>query len=260
MLLLLAVAAHAQPRFDVASVKVTTERNNDHLHPRVRITPGRIDFNVVSIGGIFHQAWPDLAPYQIVWPKKFPFQTTYQISATMPKNTSPAQLQLMVQTLLTERFNLQIHWQQRNLPVYLLEVSSHGLKLRRSAHPPPDNSLIVINHSDENWTMYRRVFDPAADPEARRQRYSTFTIGDLINFFQGQPYHERPLLDRTGLTGYFDFDFRPPCSPDGCYSKQWSDDIFFDYIEKNFGLHVERKLAPTRMLIVDHVNAIPTPN
>src|ERR1700679_2178648 len=136
-------ASAGPPRFEVASVKVTTEKPN-HLLPRVRISAERIDFNVVSVGGIFTQAWPAVAPYQMVWPRKFPVETAYQISATMPKNTTPGRLQLMVQALLADRFKLRLHWQLRNVPVYLLEVSSRGLKIRKAAHPPPDGSWLVM--------------------------------------------------------------------------------------------------------------------
>jgi uncharacterized protein (TIGR03435 family) len=247
------------PRFDVASVRVTTDRPN-FREPRVRKSPGRIDFDIVSIGAFFNQAWPDVAPYQIIWPRKFPFQTAYKASATMPKGTTPAQLQQMVQALLSDRFRLQMHWQTKNVPVYLLEISPHGLKIHKSANPPPERSELVINQRDNFWIMNRIVLAPPSEPGGPKERYSAFTMADLVEFFQGQPFRERPMVDRTGLSGYFDFNMRVPCGPEGCLSKTWSDDIFFDYIEKNFGLHVERKLEPTRMLTIDHLEAIPTPN
>ncbi len=57
-------------------------------------------------------------------------------------------------------------------------------------------------------------------------------------------FEDRPLVDPTGLVGYYDFDLRVPCDPEGCFTKLWSDDVFFSALETQLGLKVEKEDAP----------------
>jgi uncharacterized protein (TIGR03435 family) len=59
----------------------------------------------------------------------------------------------------------------------------------------------------------------------------------------------RPVLDKTGLEGVFDFtlDWTPDAPPS-----------IFTALEDQLGLKLEPQKAPIEMLIVDHVEKIPT--
>ncbi|HVY94649.1 MAG TPA: M56 family metallopeptidase, partial [Bryobacteraceae bacterium] len=68
--------------------------------------PGRIDYRTMAIKRLFFLAWPDLAYYRFVWPDGAipPGGGWYDISVTMPENTTPEQLQRMTQALLADYF------------------------------------------------------------------------------------------------------------------------------------------------------------
>src|SRR5205823_199443 len=56
----------------------------------------------------------------------------YDIAARTSPQTSQADLRLMLQALLTERFKLTIHREAKELPVYALVAAKGGTKLKAS--------------------------------------------------------------------------------------------------------------------------------
>ncbi len=53
-----------------------------------------------------------------------------------PAGTSKAQFQAMLQNLLKERFNLNLHTETRILPVYAMTAGKNGLRLKESTTTP----------------------------------------------------------------------------------------------------------------------------
>jgi uncharacterized protein (TIGR03435 family) len=98
---------------------------------------------------------------------------------------------------------------------------------------------------------------------------SGYTLLQLSQFFQNNL--DRPMVDMTGLHGYYDIDLFIPrsLSPDEGASGQatfarieegWSDSAFFEAMEKQLGLKVEKKKVPVEFLVIDHLEAVPTVN
>jgi uncharacterized protein (TIGR03435 family) len=115
-------------------------------------------------------------------------------------------LQQMLQTLLSERFKLVMRRETRELPVYLLKVgkdgpkfNGHGENRKRMTFldadgrpkpasefpPPPDGGFSIIGN---------RFLDA-----------SNFSMANFVQFLFGLDH--RPVFDRTGLTGRYDFHF-----------------------------------------------------
>jgi uncharacterized protein (TIGR03435 family) len=85
------------------------------------------------------------------WLKKDRFDVQAKMPAGSPDYTfdqfldgQASQLQLMLQALLAERFNLKLHREQRQLPVYAMTMTKIGPKLKKAAEPEiiqfPDGS------------------------------------------------------------------------------------------------------------------------
>jgi uncharacterized protein (TIGR03435 family) len=65
----------------------------------------------------------------------------------------------------------------------------------------------------------------------------------------------RPVLDRTGLKGEFDFtiDFeKDPDAPDGSYA-QLAGPSLFTALQEQAGLKLEATKGPIDVLVIDHV-------
>jgi uncharacterized protein (TIGR03435 family) len=55
------------------------------------------------------------------------------LDATMPPDATKAQLRVMFQNLLAERFKLTFHRETKEIPGYSLLVAKSGLKMKESA-------------------------------------------------------------------------------------------------------------------------------
>src|SRR3954470_18278553 len=88
----------------------------------------------------------------------------------------------MLQTLLADRFQLKFHRETKDLPAYNLVVGNDPPKLKPSA---PDAESKTTSTS-----RFRTV-------------YTSVSISELV--LRIAPQFDRPLFDKTGLAGYYDF-------------------------------------------------------
>jgi uncharacterized protein (TIGR03435 family) len=88
----------------------------------------------------------------------------------------------MLQSLLAERFQLKFHRETKELPAYELVVGNKGNKLKPSA---PD--------AKSRMTRTGRL----------GMNYTNISMPELV--LQIGPQFDRPLFDKTGLEGGYDF-------------------------------------------------------
>src|SRR5262245_35439991 len=118
--------ASAQLRFDVASIRPTTDRHDESLI----VNPGGLIYSRVSLKDCLESAY-SVKRYQISGPDWLETQL-FDITARVEGNHSKDEIMLMLQTLLADRFNLALHREQKELPVYALLVGKNGSKLHKS--------------------------------------------------------------------------------------------------------------------------------
>lgn len=261
--ILMGVVAAAQtgapgPAFEVASVK-------PHMVPRglyyiPRPVPSRIIISGTRIttgGALFHlvAAAYGLQFYQVAsaadWSEKWASAEAYDIEARAPGDTAPTreQLRAMLQTLLADRFQLKIHREPREMPVYNLLAGSSTPKLEpNTSNDPP-----------------KREGEGASGAQMRI-RYTNFPIAEFIADIM--PYFDRPLLDKTGLTGGFDFTLEFNPQPPGMTAATAAELGVAEpdpglpiaaSIRGQLGLRVVSARGPVEMLVIDHAER-PSPN
>ena len=159
---------------------------------------------------------------------------------------SPAQFRLMLQALLADRFQLRVHRARKDLPVYNLVVAKDGPKL-------PENRTDVkpaISYRDGRVFRMHAVHAPLES-----------LVDELSNPNHGAG---RPVLDRTGLTGFYDFeiDWTPndldSAGPDGAPAELAAPSVFAALRER-LGLRLEPASAPFDTVVIDHAEK-PTHN
>ena len=150
---------------------------------------------------------------------------------------SREQLQLMVQSLLEDRFQLKAHLETRDLPVYNLVVAKEGSRLKRSEDqtpvvrpqvaapqvcapvpPPPANPLTPLippgqrgSPFDPNSLAPRGFMGAMFSQSTYMLRGSAVSISNLVPMLSQQI--GRPVFDKTNLEGLYDFVLR--FSPEG---------------------------------------------
>ena len=171
----------------------------------------------------------------------------FDLIAKAPPDTSVDTERRMIQRVLARRFHLQVHTEDKSMPVYVLVVGQKGPKLRSAEtssepdgcrpHDITNSSADGIHYSCHNMTMNLLA-------EWLPRRASGFI--DL------------PVVNLTGLTGTYDFrmDWTPRMS--GADSAEGM--TIFDALEKGMGLKLEQRRHPMPTIVIDRIDRTPSEN
>jgi uncharacterized protein (TIGR03435 family) len=169
----------------------------------------------------------------------------YDILAATPGEVRPSadDQMLMLQSLLTDRFQLRFHTEEKDLSYYALTVARSGAKLKESV-AAPDERTVLINQ------VYPGDYIHLPAHNATMAQFAAMLQRAVL---------DRPVLDRTGLTGKYDFDLEwtpddsqfdghmPPIKPDN----SGKPDIFAAL--QQIGLRLESAKGPVPVIVIDHV-------
>jgi bla regulator protein blaR1 len=289
-------AAGGHMSFDVASVKQNTAAIGPQtLHSNIPLGPQEAS---ISTGGLLSSTdWP-LSQYMAFAFKLTPSEVQavqsqlpkwantnrYDIQARAWGNPSEDQFRLMVQALLADRFKLAIHRETRQLPIMALVLDKPGkLGPQLRAHPegwscvsaPSNSTPGEVPTTPEGFPTPCRALSnlPPSAPGrtrlgARGVPMSMITILFNVSQISGV---DRPLVDKTGLTGKIDFviefaiDYSnakgpldlmyipipagtpPPPDPTA--------PTFLEALKEQLGLKLEPQTGPVEVLVIDHVEA-----
>jgi len=178
----------------------------------------------------------------------------------------------MTQTLLEDRFQLKIHRESREVPVYGLTIAKNGSKL----HPAKQGPCLAADFEGSPFP-----FGPI--PNDTRQCFIMFTAPrdpNRLSFARNVGMDEfipfltvatgRPIVDKTGITEKFDYRLlysadqlpplqspRVPTLPPVDGPPQASDPAapsLFTVLEKELGLKLEPTRAPQYFLVIDSIS------
>ncbi|HEX4278319.1 MAG TPA: TIGR03435 family protein [Bryobacteraceae bacterium] len=177
----------------------------------------------------------------------------FDVIAKVPDGTSLATANLMLRTLLAERFNLVIKSGTRPVPRYVMSVAKGGSKLK------------AAGGTDKGGCQQKQQpggppGDLASVPNIKVSCSNLTAAGIAENLRQmANGYFDRDIVDSTKLEGSYDFDLE--WTARGALAAKGSDGISaFDAVEKQLGLKVELKDVELPGMVVASVNRKPTPN
>jgi uncharacterized protein (TIGR03435 family) len=268
--------AAAMPKFEVASVKQCKEvpaGRGGGGDP----SPGRLHVNCETVKDLIRDAY-DLLANGEMWRG-----TITRNSRTVPIEGNPSWINSdryyidakaegpqtqemmrgpMMRTLLEDRFKLKIRRETRQGPVYELKVAQGGPKLE----PVETGSCTPIK--DFDWRKLAPGQKPPliCDGAMVQNGKLAFLAMSIADFCQNLTWDalDRPVIDKTGLTGRFNFriEFAPdegtpfghsvgvdpttaPTEPAG--------PSIFTALQQQLGLKLERATGPVALLVIDHV-------
>jgi uncharacterized protein (TIGR03435 family) len=114
-------AQQRAPTFEVASVKPNP--SNDDNSMRNLGAGGRMVFVNYSLHELIAAAY-DIQPFQLIGGTPWLRNDRFDITAKASTNATLPELNLMLRSLLADRFKLKVHHEQRELPAYFL-VKAH---------------------------------------------------------------------------------------------------------------------------------------
>lgn len=243
-------ASQSLPGFDVISIKRSPSdaRNTFRLMPGGGISGGGITLKILV------QTAFDLAGFQVIgWPK-WVFDDKFEIEARGGYTGAPttAQTHLMMQSMLADRFHFHYHYETKELPVYVLNVTKHGPKLNPSRDDDP--GLPMFKQPDGSKGEGIRGSVPVGHLTAQRADMNT-----LAAFFKG--LLGREIINRTGLQGKYDFqlDWSAESTPSrvSAVADPVPDDprpSLFTAVQEALGLRLEDSKGPVQTLVIDGVD------
>jgi uncharacterized protein (TIGR03435 family) len=287
-----------QPAFDVASIKPAAAQTPGRVMMGCRggpgtPDPGRLTCTNANLSMLMMRAY-DVQGYQVTSPDWF-YSEHFDITAKVPDGATKEQFNLMLQNLLAERFQVKLHRETKELPIYALVLGKGGPKLKPSEEvpaategakdpgpadgppPPPKpgpNGMPQFPRGGRGMMMM--VQNGRLRTVGRQQ-----TAGGLASMLADQL--GRPVRDETGLKGKYDFtlDFAPepgqgpmrgmPMPPGGgamsgggmggpAGETQEGGPNIMTAVQEQLGLKLESKKGPVEILVIDHAEKAPTEN
>jgi len=175
----------------------------------------------------------------------------FDVDARMDPTTTPVQMAPMMAHLLADRFALRSHTEQRPADVYVLKLARGdgrlGPGLKRSSAP-----CIEAKTAKQPLPQVCRT--------GQLQNLPVSLIADFLQLLSFQRI-DRPVLDRTGLTGYFDADleataeFGPPPPPPGVADRidRASLPSIFSVLPDRLGLKLDAQRGPVKVSVIDRL-------
>ncbi len=207
----------------------------------------------------------------------------YDVAVKVPAGATKEQVNVMWQSLLTERFGVELHHEPKEFQVQELVVGKDGTKLREvvddSGGPSPPLGPPTFDKSGQLSspgfviTMMMSTNGPNARAMSKSQPISRLTA--MLTTQVG-----RPVLDKTGLTGKYDFTLEftpdlhvlqlppPPPGLDGAGPApapliERAGDPGPDLpaaLQKQLGLRLVASKAKLDVVVIDKIERVPTEN
>jgi uncharacterized protein (TIGR03435 family) len=275
-LVAVAAAARAQspgadgPAFEVATVR---ENKSAETRSRIEVLPSG-QFNAINMtlrqivsivyptdGGRFRHAdqlvggpgWFDSARFDIIAKTDARGGDSNKpgFTATAADREAVERVRLMMKRLLAERFKLRVHQEFRQLPIYelvLLKRNELGPDIKRAA-----------TDCMEEWKKQGKLDARSLACGSMQRTGPGLVTGHAVEIgpIVGSLYDwtGRPVVDRTGLTGRFDFTLT--WAPEG--STDTNAPSIFTAVQEQLGLKLEPARGPVDVLVVDSAER-PTPD
>ena len=164
-------------------------------------------------------------------------EARFEIHGKVERKVSFDECRRMVQSLLADRFKVALHWETREVPVYLLSVAKKGPRLHPTADDPHVLSSVTLNGAQiQLGDGYRTTASGRG-----------MSMPELARFLARLPAVGRPVIDKTGLEGFYGFNLD--------YASTLGDDTrpdLFAALQEQLGLKLESTRGPIQILVVDH--------
>jgi uncharacterized protein (TIGR03435 family) len=224
----------AHPAYEAAVIKPNISSSNSS---QTHGSKGQIVFKNQTLKRLIERAY-GVKPFQVIGPDWME-NVHFDITAKYPPDTKDDDRALMLRSLLEDRFKLAAHHESKDLPGYVLVVA------KRFKLQPVEGE----GGSDTNSTGGRIRTLTA-------KKTSIAFLADLIARNLGEM-----VVDKTGIEGVYDFELR------------WSNDdqnasgtdadtapSLFTALQETLGLRLQSQKVPVDVVVVDHVERVPSDN
>src|SRR5688572_13787300 len=204
------------PRFEVASVKRNKSGGGNSAGLRL-LAGGGVRNTNATLRMLIRQAYRLSLTDEIVGGPAWSDTYGFDVDARPAKSATLAESAYMMRTLLAERFKLVARKESREGPIYALVLARRGGALGPQIKRPSGECVMTVPafaRGDANaLDPGKQVAWPppgrpgrrcGVGPDGDTMKAGSVTMATLITVLT--PLMDRPVVDKTGLTGNFDFD------------------------------------------------------
>lgn len=247
LVLMTILAGHGQPgreppNYEVSAIRPNTGGDNRFAF---RIEPdGSLAATGITLKRLMMTAY-NVQGFRIVGGPGWVASSRWDIQARPSRAASPQEVRRMLRTLLEDRFQLRSHAEQRKLPVYELTVDPRGSKLQQGTDGKTEPDIRV------------------APGYLHLSTATAATFASQLSYALG-----RPVIDKTGLSGEFDFSLKwtpevgedggpsnkglPPGTREESASTADGPSIFTAIVEQ-LGLRLKSGRGPVEVIVISTV-------
>jgi uncharacterized protein (TIGR03435 family) len=241
----------AGPTFEVASIKRETAVVSGMTF--AARPGGTVTVVNNELANVIDNAY-GMRRYQLIGGPDWIESDRYNIRAKAAGDVPRDELMKMLQALLAERFQLRVHRETRELPIYVMRVAKGGLKLPRSR----EGGCIVFDPRNPPRPAPGQAPLPGCGNNLIRTNSWNATAIDMKGAAAALVgVLERSVVDRTGVDGTFDIhvEWTPDQAAAGVDAGSNADGSasLFTVLEDQLGLRVESARGPVDVLVIDHV-------
>jgi uncharacterized protein (TIGR03435 family) len=226
-----------RPAFEAAFIKANTTGSGNTSSNGTR---GQVVMVNLSLRTLIERAY-SVKSFQVTGPSWIE-NVRFDITAKYPPDTKRADRPVMLRTLLEDRFKLATHSESKEIQGYALVVAKGGLKIKP-----------VQASGGDSGTSSTRTNN------LETLKMTSIPMADMADFLARRL--DSAVVDNTGLTGVFTLELHWTLDdanggPDAGAGE-------FAAIQEaigTLGLHLQAQKVPVQMVVVDHVERVPTEN
>jgi uncharacterized protein (TIGR03435 family) len=249
-----------KPTFEVASIKIAKGCGNTNDGAPIKIKlgpsyqPGGRYFTCSLLMYILADAYQMELFSPIIGLPNWSKDIFFQIDAKAEGNPDKAQMHLMVQSLLEDRFKLWMHREKGEIQAYSLVVAKGGDKLQQAKdeHNNPVLSRPTPEQRKNNGLGIKVSLGPIAVLIGKSVTMDELAQGLSSVIARGG----RKVVDKTGLLGWYDIQMQyanPLLEDNSGPDTESSAPNVFTAIQEQLGLKLEVSKIPSNIFVIDNL-------
>jgi uncharacterized protein (TIGR03435 family) len=237
------MAANANPAFEVATIRPSDPAKPGQI---VTLRGAEVITTNTTVHDLINLAYW-LHPKQVTGGPAWTESQKYDMAGKpdVPGQPSVDQMKMMIQKLLTDRFQLKFHFEKTDLSVYAIRIVKTGSKITKS--------------QDDSKGLPGWYFGRTGSGTTLTFRNSPISQVSAIL----QNWLDKPVVDQSGLSEKYDFTltFTPDAAltallgghpPPAADNPDAAPDLFAAF-QQQLGLKLESTKAPTDVMVIDKV-------
>lgn len=237
--------------FEVATIKPS---GSDAAGSFIGRGPGGgISIKNMTLKEMIQFAW-DVPPFQVSGGPSWIDSDRYDVVAKPEARSSLNEMRPMLQPLLADRFQLRVHRETKDLPIYGLVLARKNGKLGPDLVETQEGSCVKRDPSQPPKPGVRYCGQVFVSPGALTMIAQPISaLPPVLSRTLG-----RKVVDQTGLKGNYDIslqfthDDAPPPSPDAPPVRLDLAGIFFSTFPERLGLKFESQKGPVEVIVIEN--------